>query len=123
MKVMSFNCQGLASPFKKSSLKCSILRAKLKVIFLQETMGTREVIKGVLHSLLPGLDFMVLDAKDRSGGVATGWRVASCHLINSWGSKSCLGTDVFFQDLNLEFHLLNVYGPYLNKEAFWDCLF
>lgn len=123
MKVMSFNCRGLGSPHKKSSLKHLVLRAKPEVIFLQETMGTSEVIKGVLQSLFPGWEFFVLDAKGRSGGVVTKWRVASCRLVNSWDSESYLGMDLFFQELNSEFCLLNVYGPYLNRVTFWDRLF
>ena len=123
MKVLSFNCQGLVSPFKKSSLKCLVLKTKSEVIFLQETMGPNEVIKGVLLYLFPGWDFVVLDAKGRSGGVATGWRVASCRLLNSWGSDFCLGIDVYFQELSVEFQILNVYDPYLNREVYWDKVF
>lgn len=52
-----------------------------------------------------------------------GWRVASCCLLNSWGSDSCLGTDVYFQELSAEFRLFNVYDPYLNREVYWDKFF
>lgn len=67
MKVLSFNCQGLESPFKKSSLKRLVQKTKSEVIFLQETMGPSEVIKGVLLSLFPYWDFLVLDARGKSG--------------------------------------------------------
>ena len=86
-------------------------------------MGPSEVMKGVLLSLFPGWDFVVLDVRGRSSNVATGWRVDSCHLLNSWVSDSYLSTDVLFQELYAEFRLLNVYGPYLNREVFWDKVF
>lgn len=123
MKVLSFNCRGLASPHKKSSLKRLVLRVNPKVIFLQETLGTSEVIKELLWNLFPSWEFLVLYARGRLGGLATGWQVASCHLSNSWGSESCLGTDLYSQELNSEFSLFNVYGPYHNRVAFWDNLF
>lgn len=123
MKVLSFNYRGLVSTFKKSSLKRLVLKTKSKVIFFQETMGSSDVIKGVLLSLFPGWDFVVLDAQGRSGGVVTGWRLASCRLLNSWGSELCIGTDVYFHELSAEFRLFNVYGPYLNREVFWDKFF
>lgn len=72
MKVLSFNYRRLAIPFKKSSLKCLVLRTKPEIIFMQETMGVNEMIKGVLLSLLPGWDFVVHDAKGRLGGVKIG---------------------------------------------------
>ena len=122
MKFLSFNCQGLAIPFKKSSLKRLVLRTKPEIIFLQETMGVSEVIKGVLLSLLPEWDFVVHDAKC-SRGVATAWRLASCCLRNSWGSESCIRTDIYFHELSAEFWLFNVYGSYLNREIFWDRFF
>ena len=123
MKFLSFNCRGLASPHKKSSLKRLVLSVNLEVIFLQETLGTSEVIKEFLRNLLPGWEFLVLDARGRLGGLAMGWRVASCHLSNSWGSESYLGTDLYSQELNSKFHLFNVYGPYQNIVSFWDNFF
>lgn len=52
MKVLSFNYRDLASPHKKSSLKCLVLRVNPEVIFLQETLGTSEAIKDLLQTLL-----------------------------------------------------------------------
>ena len=42
MKVLSFNCRGLASSHKKTSLKRLVERIHPNVIFLQETMGDCE---------------------------------------------------------------------------------
>ena len=112
MKVLSFNCRGLESPHKQSSLKHLVLKVKPKIIFLQETLGTSVVIEELLLRLLLGWEFLVLVAKGQLGGLAMGWRVASCHLSNSWGSTFCLGVDLYSQELNSEFHFFNIYGPY-----------
>lgn len=78
MKILSFNYRGLESTHKKSSLKRMVSRLKLDVLFLQETMGTNDSIQLMLQSLLSGWDFLVMDAKGRSGGLAMGWR-RSCY--------------------------------------------
>lgn len=123
MKFLLFNCRGLASTHKQSSLKRLVDRVKPEVFFLQETLGLCYVIKDLLSRLLLGCDFLVLDAKGRSGGLAIGWKMTSCRLINSWGVSSCLGVDLYSQELNSEFRLFNIYGLYQNREVFWDCLF
>ena len=92
------------------------MRTKLEIIFLRETMCVTEIVKGVLLSLFPRWDFVVNDAKGRSGGVATRWCLASCSLRNTWGCDSCIGIDIYSHDLSVEFFLFNVYGSYLN----WD---
>ena len=100
MKFLSFNCRGLASTHKQSSLKRLVDRVKLEVFFLQETLGLCFVIKDLLSRLLLGWDFLVLDAKGRSGGLAIGWKLTTYRMVNSWGVSSCLGVDLFSQDLN-----------------------
>lgn len=112
MKIISFNCRGLVSPHKKSSLKRLVLRVGPDVLFLQETLGSSGAIKEALQSLLPGWEFMALDAKGRSRGLATGWRSTLCHFSNSSGCDSCVGLEVYSQELNYFLCLVNVYGPY-----------
>lgn len=43
-------------------------------------------------------------------------------LVNSCGSYSCLGVDLFSLEMNSEFILVNIYGPYQNREEFWNHL-
>jgi exonuclease III len=95
MKFLSFNWRGLASTHKQSSLKILVERTKSDVIFLQETLGLGSATKNLLSRILPGWEFLVLDAKGRSGGLATRWKMTTCRLVNSWGYYSCLGVDIF----------------------------
>lgn len=80
-----FNCMGLVSTHKKSLLKHLVTRLSPDVIFLQENLGSSDSVKDMLYYLLPGWVFLVLDARGRSGGLATGWRSVSCQISNSWG--------------------------------------
>lgn len=122
MKLMSFNCRGLASPLKRSSLRRLVELNHPDVILLQETLGCSEEIVRVLESLLPGWKFVVLDARGRSGGLASGWRVSSCRCVCSWGISSGVGLEVWDAELEKTVTILNIYGPYLNRARFWDSL-
>ena len=75
MKIIFFNCHGLMSPSKKSSLKRRIDVLAPNVLLIQETMGTSDVVVGVVKSMLPGWEFVAIDANGRLGGLASGWRL------------------------------------------------
>ena len=119
MKVMSFNCRGLASPLKKSSLRRLVELNQPDVILLQETLGCSEVVIRVLETLLPGWIFVAVDARGRSGGLASGWKVQSCRCDCSWGINSGVGLVVWDSVLGKALTILNIYGPYLNRASFW----
>jgi exonuclease III len=95
MKILSFNCRGLANPAKKSSLKRLVVVIDLDVIFLQETMGVSELVVASLESLFPGWSFVAVDAKGRSGGLATGWSLKRCNCERIWGFESGIGLNIF----------------------------
>ena len=118
MKILSFNCRGLASPHEKTSLKHLVLQIGPNVLFLKETLGSSEEVKEALQSLLPGWEFMTMDAKGQSGGMATGLHYDSCHFSNSWGCDSFLGMEVYSQELNSFLCLVNLYGPYQDRVVF-----
>ena len=123
MKLLSFNCRGLASTHKTLSLRRLVSRLTQDVIFLQETLGTSESVKHLLQSVLPGWDFLVMDVRGRSGGLATSWHSSSCRISSSWGCFLCLGVNLYSQELNSSFCLINVYGPSQDRVGFWDNLF
>lgn len=76
MIILSYNCRGLASPHKKSLVKRMISLLGPQIIFLQETMGSRDVVKGTLESWLPRWSFEAVDAVGRLGG----WPLVGCQL-------------------------------------------
>jgi exonuclease III len=67
MKILSFNCRGLANPNKKSSLRRLVEQCSLDVILLQETLGDNLAVVKILESLLPGWMFTAVDARGCSG--------------------------------------------------------
>ena len=62
MKILSFNCRGLAGLVKKSAFVRVLTLEHPDVILLQETLGVGEVIKEKLVNWLPGWCFLTLDA-------------------------------------------------------------
>ena len=86
-------------------------------------MGCSEEVVRVLETLLPGWNFVAMDARGRSGGLASGWKVQSCRCDKSWGINSGVGLVVWDSVLGKALTILNIYGPYLNRASFWDTLF
>jgi exonuclease III len=95
MKIMSFNCRGLAGAHKKSALKRVVYTEHPDILLLQETLGVGEEVKTSLERLLPGWVFTTVDASGRSGGLATGWNSQKVQVLNSWGLDSGIGITVF----------------------------
>ena len=122
MKLMSFNCRGLARPVKKSAFIRVLTLEHPDVILLQETLGVGEVIKERLESWIPGWSFVTLDARGRSGGLAVGWKNCCMKLVNAWGMDAALGAEVYSEYLGTSLTVVNVYGPYLNRTPYWDSL-
>jgi len=122
MKLMSYNCRGLAGPHKKSAFRRVLTLEHPDVILLQETLGVGDAIKNCLESWLPGWSFLTLDVKGRSGGLAVGWRNSCMKLVDSWGMDSVLCVDVLSADLGITIKVINIYGPYHNRVPFWDAL-
>jgi len=118
MKIMSFNCRGLAGPKMKSTFKQVLTLEHPDVILLQETLGVGDVIKERMESWLAGWSFVTLDVRGRSGGLAVGWNTREVKLINSWGVESVLGVEVLSIELGTQLSMLNIYGPYLNRVPF-----
>ena len=72
MKLMSFNCRGLAGPVKKSAFIRVLTLEHPDVILLQETLEVGEVIQERLESWILGWSFVTLDARGHSGGIGGG---------------------------------------------------
>ena len=112
MILISYNCRGLASPHKKSSLKRMITLLSPQIILLQETMGSRDLVKEALESWLPGWAFEAVDAAGRSGGVAIGWMSTIIRCENFWGFHGVIGIKVYRRDIDRVFSMVNIHGPY-----------
>jgi hypothetical protein len=79
-------------------------------------------VVAALESLLPGWSFVAVDAKGRSGGLATGWLLKKCNCEQVWGFESGIGLNVFSADLGRSLTLVNIYGPYSDRQRYWESL-
>jgi len=112
MKVMSFNCRGLAGPPKRSAHKRVVSLECPDILFLQETLGGGDEVKRILEKWFLGWLFEALDVKGKSGGLVVGWDLNWAKVSNIWGMDSVLGLTTLALDLGEEFNLINIYGPY-----------
>lgn len=119
MKIMSFNCRGMASPEKKLALKRLLLSNLVDVILLQETLCKEEAVIPILSSWLSGWTFHALDISGHFGGITVGFKKSTINLKNIWGGGGFLGADIYSKDLEEELRIINVYGPCHNRELFW----
>ena len=118
MKLVSFNCRGLAGAHNRSAIRRVVFLERSVVILLQETLGIGEVVKARLESWFVGWTFETLDVKGRSGGLAIGWIDRNVKVLNLWGMESTIGISCSTLDLGEVFTVCNVYGPYLNRIPF-----
>ena len=119
---MNLNFTGLASLPKKLAVKRLIEKQSLDVIFLQETMCVGDILIKDMKILLKGWQFVSIDAKCRSGGSLLGWRIRNFILMNAWAMSLSLYVVLHSIESQLDITFLNLYGPYLDRENFWNHL-
>ena len=123
MKIMSFNHQGLAGPLKRPALRRVVDLKNPDVMLLQDTLGVGDVIKAKLESWFLGWQFVTLDVRGRSGGLAMGWNTHMVKALNIWGLDFVLGMTLQGLDQGDPVDVFNIYGPYLNRIPFWENIF
>jgi len=122
MKWLSFNCRGLAISPKNLALRILFESEPVEIIILQEMLGLVDHIYCVLQSLKPEWNFQSLDVMGRSGGLALGFNPCTIHLKACWGGAGFIGMDNFSIYFGMDLRIVNIYGPFHNKEAFWNHL-
>lgn len=119
MKMISFNCRGLASPGKELALQRLLNFELIDFLFLQETLGQANVITHLLKSWLPRWTFHSLDANGNYGGLALGINSCSIRICNIWGSTGHIRADIYSPELESEIKIINIYRPYHSQEEYW----
>ena len=112
----------VGEPSKKSSLQRLIDFNRPNVVLLQETLGLNEEVSCILETLLPGLQFVAVDVRDRSSGLALGWNLKSCRCDGVWSFSSGIGVDIFDAHLGKVLTILNIYGPFVKRVPYWNSL-
>ena len=74
-------------------------------------MGNGLSLDGELELMLPGLIFISLDAKGKSGGLLIGWRKRLFNLVNAWVMDSDLYASLYSIEMKEVYYFMNIYGP------------
>jgi exonuclease III len=117
MKILTFNCRGVASLGKKLTLHRLVESTQPDILLLQETLGDSIQVIPLLGKICKGWNFTGLDSRGASGD-SIGWHSISIKLINDWGFDSGLGIKVFVEELGSCLTILNVYGPSQDRIPF-----
>jgi exonuclease III len=83
MKILSLNCQGVASPSQKYALKRMIFVNQPDIVMLQETFRDEVNVVPVFECLVPGWKFVGIDEKGRFGGLVIGWNFRLFKVLKS----------------------------------------
>ena len=75
-----------------------------------------------MESMLKEWEFIPVDAKGRSKGLILGWRSRKFLLLNAWSMNSSLCVALHSFELQLDLCFINLYGPYTEREVFWNNL-
>ena len=119
MRFLTLNVRGLGGLAKKKSLRILISSLSPDVILLQETMTSIYPALFAFSKLCPGWEFCAIKAKGLSGGILSGWNPK---LLNCKAFHTAAGIllKASLRSSPLELSILNCYGPYINRDSFWN---
>ena len=89
------------------------------MVLLQETMcGTFSALYA-FSKLFPKWEFCATDANGLSGGLLSAW---DPQIVRCRAYRTCVGIllQASFRGLTYPLSIINTYGPYKNRESFWD---
>ena len=119
MRILSLNVHGLGGLAKQKSLCHFLLALSPDVALLQETMSSLYPALFSFSKLCPGWEFCALSSNGLSGGILSGWnpKFIKCKAFHT-AASILLNASIRGSSLNLS--ILNCYGPYLNRDSFWN---
>ena len=119
MKILSLNVRGLGGKTKQSSLRSLFLSIQPNIILLRETMCNTYPTLLAFPKLFPRWELCATSASGLSGGLLTAWnplRVRCCAFETIGG----ILVKVVFRGMSTPLVVINCYGPYRNRDIFWD---
>ena len=91
-------------------------KCKSSILMLQEKNSYGDCIMGDLSNIFKGWNFVVSDAISFLGGLIMGWGYIL--NTNTWAVDTGLEASLFSQDLGKAINIINIYGPYSNRQVF-----
>ena len=121
MKILSMNIRGFGGLAKQKSLGVLLSDLRPDMILLQETMCGHAHALHLFSKLKPGWEFCASNATGLSGGLLAGW---DPHLVRCKAFSSLPGIvlKAIFKGLVETFTVINCYGPYVQRNTYWNNL-
>ena len=119
MKILTLNVRGFGGLAKHKSLRNLFVSLSPDLIILQETMTSAISTLLAFSKLCPGWEFCAISSTGLSGGLLVAWN-PRCFKIKAFSTVAGILLKAQVQGSSLNLSLLNCYGPYSNRETFWD---
>ena len=119
MKILSLNVRGLGGSAKHKSLQNLFASLAPDLIFLQETMTCSHPTILSFSKLCPGWEYCDLSSSSLSGGLIVAWN-PRCFRVKAFKTVAGILLKAHVRGSSMVISLLNCYGPYNNREKFWD---
>ena len=119
MLILCLNVHGLGGRTKSLSLRSLFNSLNPDFILLQETMCSASPALFAFSKILPSWELCAISARGLSGGLLSAWnpRKANCRAYQTCAGLLLLAS---VHGSSQPLHILNVYGPYRDRECFWD---
>jgi exonuclease III len=121
MIVATLNVRGVGGYIKYLALKRFIELTKPDVLLLQETMVSATKARETIVKILPNWYSCGVDSTGLSGGLLTVWNPKKVDF-NAYLTSAGIMLEGTVKDLDKKLKLINCYGPYLDREVFWETI-
>jgi exonuclease III len=119
MILLSLNIRGVGGALKKASLRRLIDNIHPSIIFLQETLVDEQRSHAFINGLKPHWFVSAVNSVGTSGGLLVAWDPVFFYLKPFFCCGGILLTGTCCANKR-QVNLLNVYGPCIDKLAFWS---
>ena len=119
MKILSLNVWGLGGSTKQKSLHHLLASVSPDLILLQETMSSTYPALLAFSKLRLGWKFCAISSKGLSGGIISSWNPLRVRC-KAFKTLAGILLNAHFRGSHTSLSILNCYGPYLNRDVFWN---
>ena len=119
MHILSLNICGLGDSAKQKSLRLLLSSLSPDLVLLQETMTSPYPALFAFYKIFPGWEFCALSSIGLSRGLLTSWnpKLFKCKAYQTVAGILLKAT---IMGSALKLSILNCYGPYHNRDSFWN---
>ena len=119
MKILTLNVRGLGGSAKQKILKHLFVSVVSDIILFQETMNSSYPALLAFSKLCPSWEFCVVSSKGLLGGLLSGWNPFKVRC-KAYQTMAGILLEASVRGSHLSLSIINCYGPYRHREAFWD---